>query len=181
MKPESALRFWGQLRDDGTELAHMLRQYPSVKYQPLETLYAVCRAAVTLDEKLVFDLTTHYTWRGVVYASFLAALRPLPCYASYLQLARDRVPHNQWIVDLALNEILGTSSELHPTHQKTLVDLRGHVEIFPGQVTKLRRTPTQEELLRLRVVTAEVADAYKKGGATKARAALDASDWRAFH
>ena len=178
--PKSALRFWARLRDDGIELAHLLRQFPFVKYEPLETLYACARAAAVLDEKLVSDLSTHYSWRGVVLVSFLIALRPRAIYEGYLQRAHERVPHNQWIVELALSEIRGSNDDRHIEHRQALRELRGAVANFPKQPVNLRRGPTADELPGLRSATAAVADAYKSSGVQQARAVLNASAWRGF-
>ncbi|UVH55349.1 hypothetical protein NWF24_21220 [Variovorax paradoxus] len=180
MKAESALRFWTQLRDDGLELTHILHQFPSVKYQPLDMLYACARAAASLDEELISDLTTDYSWQGVVHASFLAALQPHAAYSSYLRRARDKAPHNEWIVDLALCEIRGSLCERHSEHQRVIRELREVIANVPKQATNLRRGPTADELLQLQSATAAVADAYRKGGAAQARAVLNASAWRTF-
>ncbi|WP_432726639.1 hypothetical protein [Variovorax sp. W6] len=180
MKPEGALRFWTKLRDDGKELAHMLRQFPSVMYEPLDTLYACARAVASLDEKLIADLSAHYTWRGVTQASFLAALQPHAAYASHLRMARDGVPHNQWIVDLALCEIRGSSCKPYPEHQAVIRELREVIACVSKQPVSLRRAPTAEELLHLQSASAEISDAYKRGGVALAKAVLDGSAWRPF-
>ncbi|MGJ7504261.1 hypothetical protein ACSFBF_28170 [Variovorax sp. ZT5P49] len=180
MKAESALRFWTKLRDDGLELTHILRQFPSVKYQPLDTLYACAKAAASLDKELISDLTAHYSWQGVVQASFLAALQPHAAYASYLRRARDKAPHNEWIVDLALSEIRGSLCERHSEHQRIIRELRDVIANIPKQPANLRRGPTADELLQLQSAAVAVADAYKKGGVAPARAVLAASAWSAF-
>jgi hypothetical protein len=180
MKPETALRFWTGLRDDGLELASLLHQFPSVKYEPLDTLYACAKAATALDEGLVADLCTHYSWQGVVEASFLAALRPQAAYASHLQRARDGALHNEWIIDLALSEIRGSACERHLEHQMVIRELREIIESIPNQPVTLRRGPTVDELLQLRSFTVAVANAYKEGGVARARVVLDASAWSAF-
>jgi hypothetical protein len=180
MKPESALRFWARLRDDGIELAHILRQFPAVKYQPLDTLYACARAVAALDEKLVADLSRHYSWQGVVQASFLAALRPDAAYAVHLQQARAHVPRNQWIVDLALDEIQDATCDRYPEHQKALRALRELVAGLPQPPAHPRPGPTADESMQLKIAAAEIADAYRVGGASHARAALEASAWKNF-
>ncbi|MBB3641520.1 hypothetical protein [Variovorax atrisoli] len=180
MKPQAALRFWTRLRDDGRELASLLWQFPLVRYEPLDTLYACAKAASELDEELVADLSTHYSWQGVVEASFLAALRPHAAYASHLRRARDRVPHNGWIVDLALSEVRGSACEGHLEHQKVIRELREIIERIPEQPTALRRGPTADELLQLQASTIAVANAYREGGVAQAKAVLDASPWRDF-
>ena len=180
MKAEAALRFWTRLRNDGWELASLLHQFPSVKYEPLDTLYACAKAAAALDEELVADLSTHYSWQGVVEASFLAALQPHAAYASHLRRARDSAPHNEWIIDLALSEIRGSACGRHLEHQRVIRELREIIESIPKQPTTVRRGPTADELLQLQSSTVAVANAYKDGGVTQAKAVLDASAWSAF-
>lgn len=180
MKAEAALQFWVRLRNDGRELASLLHQFPLVKYEPLDTLYACAKAVTALDEGLVADLSTHYSWQGVVEASFLAALQPHAAYASHLQRARHSAPHNEWIIDLALSEIHGSSCERHLEHQRVIRELREIIESIPKSASILRRGPTANELLQLQSSTVAVANAYKDGGLTQAKAVLDASAWSAF-
>jgi len=61
MESSGALRYWSALCSDAKELAPILRDYPRVRYVPLEPLYLCARAAASLDEHLVADLSTHWT------------------------------------------------------------------------------------------------------------------------
>jgi hypothetical protein len=111
---------------NGDELRHVLGQYPDVKYQALDFHYACLQVIGAASEPLVADLTMHYTWRGIVWASWLIALSPAPCYAHYLQtLTPVSIPEpNRWLVDLALHEIAGTRCDSALQHQTDLHALK---------------------------------------------------------
>jgi len=180
MESSGALRYWSALCSDAKELAPILRHYPHVRYAPLEPLYLCARAAASLDEHLVADLSTHWTWRGVVYAAFLCSLKPKKEYRKYLWDARERAPHNRWLVDLAICEIDKSPIDSYVKHQECLRELRAVVEHIPAQRVLLRPGPQQEELFLLRSSAKSIAKAYRLGGVSAARAAIDASPWKPF-
>lgn len=180
MKSSDALTYWSSLCTDARELASVLHDFPRTKYAPLEPLYVCARAVASLDEHLVQDLVTHWTWRGAVYASFFCSLKPEKRYRAYLLSARHHVPHNQWLIDLAIAEIDGAPIDGYAPHQECLQQLRQIIEGIPAAGMPLRRGPQQSELPKLSAATREIAQAYKRGGALAARLEIEESAWRPF-
>jgi hypothetical protein len=126
-KARAAERLLAAAVRDGEELRSILCQYPGVKYQALDFHYACLQIMGAASEPLVADLTTHYTWRGIVWASWLIALSPALYYAQYLQaLTSADIPEsNRWLVDLALHEIAGTQCAPSSQPQIYLHALKG--------------------------------------------------------
>lgn len=180
MRPSGAMTYWSSLCTDAMELASILHDYPQVRYEPLEPLYVCARAVASLDVHLVEDLSTHWTWRGVVCAAFLCSLKPEKQYRTYLLNAREHAPHGQWLIDLAIGEIDNSPIAAYAQHQECLRELRAVVEDIPAQRVPLRLGPQQRELSLLRSKAEAIAQAYKLGGVSAARAAIDESPWKPF-
>ena len=117
---------------------------------------------------------------AVVYAAFLCSLKPKKEYRKYLWEARERAPHNRWLVDVAICEIDKSPIDSYVKHQECLRELRAVVEHIPAQRVLLRPGPQQEELFLLRSSAESIAKAYRLGGVSAARAAIDASPWKPF-
>lgn len=180
MKSGGALTYWSSLCTDARELASVLHDFPRTKYAPLEPLYVCARAVASLDEHLVKDLTTHWTWKGVVYAAFFCSLKPEKRYRSYLLRARDLVPHNQWLVDLAIGEIDGVPIDGYAPHQECLQRLRHIIERIHATNIPLRRGPQRDELPMLSAAKRAIAEAYRRGGVPAARLEIEESAWKPF-
>lgn len=171
-KRPSAERYIQRLATDATELEGILAQYPSVLYAPLEPHYALVRVLGVLNEELVEDLTLHYTWRGVVWAAWLAMLAPQRTYRRHLLAARSRAPRNQWLVDLALAEI--EARMVDPDLQGNVRKLRRVLRLAPRPETKLRAAPTARQIEQLEREREKVRMAYRSGGSSGANRELAA-------
>ena len=93
----------------GLDLLFLLKEYPDHRYEQLE-FYNICLKGLSiLDEDIIADLTSKYSWQGIVVASWFSILNPSNIFYEYLKNVRQVTPkYNQWIVDLALAEIDGT-------------------------------------------------------------------------
>ena len=180
MNSSGALTYWSSLCTDARELASILHDYPRVRHAPLEPLYVCARAVASLDVHLVEDLSTHWTWRGVVCAAFLCSLKPEKQYRTHLLSARDHAPHSQWLIDLAIGEIDKTPIDAYALHQERLRELRTVIEGIAAQRVPLRPGPQQRELSFLSSAAESIAKAYKLGGVAAARSAIDESPWKPF-
>lgn len=160
---------------DGAELKHVLSLYPHVLYEPLELHYDCLRVTAALTDELVDDLTTHYTWRGVVWAAWAVALRPEARFASYLRSGRERAPRNTWIVDLALAEIEGSECPAYAEHQALTRAVRSSLEGLPRPAVRLRQWPTGSRLAEVEAAKQDVRETYKALGTDAALAKLRGS------
>lgn len=174
-RENNALRFLQNVHRDAQELESVLSRFPGVRYEPLEMHYAISKAIAAVDEKLISDLTSNFGWRGVVYAAFLTAFRPAVQFADYLRLARDGVPHNQWLVDLALREIEECSGPSQGEHQLLIRAIRAVLPAYPCEHTLLREWPTGEKLAQLNLARDAIVEVYQKNGANAAISAIKSS------
>lgn len=176
-REDNALRLLQKMHRDIQELRSVLSHFPDVLYQPLEMHYAVSKAIAAVNEKLISDLTSNFGWGGVVYAAFLAAFRPMMPFADYLRIARNRVPQNQWLVDLALREIEGCSDPEVGGHQSLIRAIRATLPSYPGEHIHLREWPIGEELAQLNLEKDAIAAVYRKNGASEAISEIKSSPW----
>lgn len=176
-KEKSMLRLLQKMHRDAQELENVLNLFPKVRYEPLEMHYAISKATAVVDEKLISDLTSGFGWRGVVYAAFLAALNPMTQFASYLRIARDGVPHNQWLVDLALREIEDDATSEPSAHQLLIRAIRGILPAYPRECIRLREWPIGEKLDQLKMARDAVVAAYRKNGVDDAISEIKSSAW----
>lgn len=175
MGHQGARHYLAKLVRDGEELTHMLRSFPRVLYWPLDDHYAclVCQGATTRE--LIEDLcdpTLGLGWRGVVGASWLVALTPDPVFRIPLLNSKERAPRNEWIVDLAINEIDGVTSDSHPEIQSLIRRLRASLAGFPRPTRAFARAKAVHHFEMLQL---DVAAAYRAGGAKAACAVIKAS------
>ena len=180
---ESAKQFIAKLVRDGTELGHVLAQYPTIQYEPLEQHYALLRGLGALDESMVSDLCTAYSWRGIVWVALLASLAPDARYRSHLVEARGRAPKNQWFVDLSISEIDGTFWPVDAEFQELIRRLREILFLVPPVVIFLRPALSFQEIELSEIEVNDVRMAYRLGGSASARCAIEKSDVlsRYFH
>ena len=179
-KPDNARSFLSVAVRDGSELCHVLRAYPQVRYQPLEFFYACLQSLGAQNEKLIEDLTSHYTWRGVVWAAWLVALAPEARFAPYLKRVREGMPHNQWIVELALCEVEGSLCEKYSNHQGLVRTMRSLLHEIPRPTIELRKAPNEAELQELEVASRAVLVAYRSRGVDAALRTIRESKWPMF-
>jgi hypothetical protein len=169
-KETSAKRFIDELVEDGEELQHILKQYPHVLYEPLEKHYDLLRLLAVLSEELIFDLCGYYGWKGIAMASFLTILKPQKEFKKHLLFARNNTKE-PWIVDLAIDEINGTSWQNYPEIETSLYKLRKLLDGLDTPKIQLRKYPTKAEIEELQARSAVIRKIYKEQGT---QAALDA-------
>lgn len=104
-KAGSAKHYLGRLVRDAEELKTMLLRYPQVKYEPLDPHYVLLKCMANLDAPFIDDLCNLSDWRGVVFASWFAALRPDAAYRNSLAATLGKSQQNDWLLELALAEI----------------------------------------------------------------------------
>lgn len=150
----------------------MLALYPNVLYQPLELHYECLRVTAALTDELVDELTTAYTWRGVIWAAWAVALRPEARFAQYLRSGRARAPRNTWIVDVALAEIERSECPAYAEHQTLTRTVRSLLEDLPRPAVRLRQWPTANQLVEVEAARQEIRETYKAQGADAALATL---------
>jgi hypothetical protein len=169
LRLQGASRFLSIAVKDAEELTPILRQYPGLRYQPLEFHYVCLQSLGALNHALVRDLTDYYGWHGLVWASFLAALAPSATYRSTLESSRIRQPRQAWAVDVALVQ-MGAPC---PTELKEITGYVNHLRellsVCPLPEVSLRRAESPATIASLRQV---VLAAYKQGGADVAFQAL---------
>ncbi len=160
---------------DGKELDAVFRQFPSLKYEPLDQHYVLMKCLGVVGEELIADLCTHYTWRGVVWASWVCALTPNVAYRKHLMLARHRLQRGEWLVDLALSEVDGITWAGDPEMQVLTRQLGAMLSRVPIEKSELKRRPSESEVLVSNAERIQVAHAYRTGGATAALAVIQQS------
>jgi len=175
-KHASAKRLVAAMVRDGEELEAMLRQFPAVQYEPLEQHYVLLRCLGTLSEELVSDLCVSYAWHGVVWAAWLVALAPSTQYRKHLVSARGHVPHNQWLVDLALAEIDGRAWPMDADLQALVQRLRFLLSQASMPTTVLRHSPGKHQLSQIEAERERVKSAYHSGGLDAALQELKRSE-----
>ncbi|MCW3693239.1 hypothetical protein UE94_034675 [Burkholderia cenocepacia] len=89
-RPAPAERFLAAAVATGAELRQVLRDYPQVRYQPLDFHYLCQQSLSALDDALLADLTRdmRHGWRGAHWAALLIALSGDARYLPHLDAAR---------------------------------------------------------------------------------------------
>jgi hypothetical protein len=176
----SAIAFLRKAARDGAELKHMFPLYPHVLYEPLEFHYNCLRTTAALTEELIDELTTRYTWRGIVWASWAVALRPEVRFAPYLRSARKRAPDVSWIVDLSLAEVEMSECPSYAEHQALTRTIRSFIAEMPKPSVRLRQWPTGPRLVEVTAARQDIAQTYKTLGADAALSRLRSSILNTF-
>lgn len=167
-KRSSAQHFIESLARDADELQHVLLAYPAIRYEPLESHYAVLRCLGALNEALIADLCQHHSWRGVVCAAFLTALLPDERFVPALQDAMNKAPESRWLVDLALAEATGATSASEGAFLPSVRRLRQLLRRVPRPVAKLRPAPSAHEVEQWALYRDELRRIYRERGARAA-------------
>ena len=119
-------------------------KYPEVKCEPLEFLYHCLKCVCAINTELVDDLVNS-SWRGPVWASWLALITPYEneCFYQALTDVRKHEPEHHWIIDLALESCLGNSS----SHELVAIaeKYKSYLSMMPKMDVPMRRWPTEEE------------------------------------
>lgn len=150
-----------------------MSQFPAVLYEPLEQHYLWLHCLGGLSEDFISDLCAHYTWRGIVAAALLAALAPDVRYRPYLATAYEQVPHNQWLIGLALAEIEHTEWRVDPDFQAAVRRLRAQLQPLHKPVPVLRQKPADGP--QVESIRTLLKSAYHGGGLEASRQILKKS------
>ncbi|WP_175823844.1 hypothetical protein [Burkholderia sp. BCC0419] len=161
-----AERFLATAVESGVELRQVLRDYPHVRYQPLDFHYLCQQSLSALDDALLADLTRdmQFGWRGAHWAALLIALSGDARYLPYL----DEVRHHrgvEWTAELA-EAASGPDAQSSACRCcRSIVQLRNQLAELPRVVVRLRRWLSPEALeARANAIRA----AYRSGGADAA-------------
>lgn len=179
-KVGAGLRLLKKLDRDCGELQSVLRQYPFVKYEPLDFVYVSIQSLAVLNENLIADLTRRYQWYGIVWAAWLAALSPDEKFVPLLQDAFKRAPHNTWIIDLALSQITGAISDELAEHRELIVKIRNALQPLSRPNFTLRLAPNESQIEQLRIDTEILRECYHARGASYASKMICSYDFTNF-
>ncbi|KWA70176.1 hypothetical protein WL30_15820 [Burkholderia ubonensis] len=165
-RPASAQSWLTDVVEAGAELAHMLRDYPRVRYEPLDFHY-VCRQSLSaLNDALLADLTRHFGWRGRHWAALLAALSGDARYLPHLEAARHDAAVS-WVTALAEAALNPAAALAASPCCQLIVRLREQIAPLPRVAVRLRANPSPEEWA---ATAAAVRAAYRNGDVDAARA-----------
>lgn len=177
----------------GEEHAPVLAEYPQARHEDLEAYYLSLRGIGALDEDLLHDLLFAHSFRELACGAWLAALAPQPSYRRYLLDARDRAPHQQYLIDLALAMLDGEGRDRSewPCDAQTFADtqrIRAALDALPRPEVPLRRAPAPSLQQRLQEEDQRIRELYRREGSAAALAAMSGSatafyrmDYPAWH
>ncbi|WP_176045444.1 hypothetical protein [Burkholderia sp. BCC1644] len=161
-RPAPAESFLAAAVDTGIELEHVLRDYPQVRYQPLDFHYVCQQSLSVLDDTLLADLTGDMPlgWRGAHWAALLIALSGDARYLPHLDEAR-RHRGVEWAAELA--EAASGPDAQSSTFRccRSIVQLRNQLAALPCVSVRLRRWLTPDAL---EARAGAVRAAYRSGG-----------------
>lgn len=170
----SALRFVRAQVEAGSECVETLALYPGLRIDALEFHYACLFGLGALDDDLLDDLLTEFNWRGVVWGSFLAMLRPRAAFAQPLSATIERVPRNRWLVESALDLLCGRQPAPERRAFVTAMEQLGSLlALAPDLPVPLRRMPTERQRAQLRTEQERIRAVYHQSGLTGALAARE--------
>ena len=158
-RPGSAQRFLITVVDAGVELGYVLREYPHVRYEPLDFHYLCQQSLCALSDRLLEDLIRDHGWQGAHWASVLVALSSDARYLPYLEEA-ERNPAVGWIAGIADAVLRPTGHLAMPVCGQLLVHLRTQLAAMPRPIVRLRESPSSDGAA---VKAAAVRAAYHQG------------------
>ncbi|VWD42223.1 hypothetical protein BLA50215_05472 [Burkholderia lata] len=167
-RPAPAERFLAAAVETGAELGHVLRDYPQVRYQPLDFHYLCQQSLSVLDDTLLADLTRDMPlgWRGAQWAALLIALSGDARHLPHL----DEVRHHrgvEWTAGLADAAVRPEASPAGFRCCRLIVDLRHQLASLPRVAVRLRKSPPPEVVA---ATAAAVRAAYRRGDVATALA-----------
>ncbi|WP_175970480.1 hypothetical protein [Burkholderia sp. BCC0322] len=167
-RPAPAERFLAAAVATGAELGHVLRDYPQVRYQPLDFHYQCQQSLSVLDDALLADLTCDMPvgWRGAQWAALLIALSGDARHLPRLDEAR-RHRGVEWTAELADAAVRPEASSAGFRCCRLIVDLRTQLASLPRVAVRLRQ-PSPPEIAAARA--AAVRAAYRRGDVATALA-----------
>ncbi|MGK8207752.1 hypothetical protein ACRS8P_11680 [Burkholderia cenocepacia] len=168
-RPAPAESFLHAVVAAGDELAHVLRDYPHVRYEPLDFHYLCHQSLCALDDALLDDLTQDPDpggWRGAHWAALLVALSGDARHLPHLDKVR-RHRGVEWAAGLADAAVHPDASSGRSGCARLIVDLRHQLASLPRVAVRLRRQPPADVLA---ATAAAVRAAYRRGDVAAARA-----------
>ncbi|WP_322075717.1 hypothetical protein [Burkholderia cepacia] len=157
-RPAPAERFLAAAVETGAELGHVLRDYPQVRYQPLDFHYLCQQSLSVLDDTLLADMNAG--WRGAHWAALLIALSGDARHLPHLDEVR-RHRGVEWAAELA-EAACGPDAESSAFRGcRAIVRLRDQLAALPRVAVRLRPW-LSPEALEARAVA--VRAAYRSGG-----------------
>jgi len=167
-RPAPAERFLAAAVETGAELGHVLRDYPQVRYQPLDFHYLCQQSLSVLDDALLADLTRDMPvgWRGAQWAALLIALSGDARHLPHLDEVR-RHRGVEWTAGLADAAVRPEASSAGFRCCRLIVDLRHQLASLPRVAVRLRK-PSPPEIVA--ATAAAVRAAYRRGDVATALA-----------
>ncbi|KAF1040728.1 MAG: hypothetical protein GAK33_00345 [Burkholderia lata] len=161
-RPAPAEQFLAAAVETGAELGHVLRDYPQVRYQPLDFHYLCQQSLSVMDDALLADLThdMDHGWRGAQWAALLIALSGDARHLPHLDAVR-RHRGVEWTAGLA-DAATGPDARSSTFRGcRSIVHLRDQLAALPRVSVRLRRGLSPEALVAW---TIAVRAAYRSGG-----------------
>ena len=158
-----------------------LALFPNVLCEPLEHHYLSLRGLGALDELFFKDALFGFSWRGAAWAAWLAALCPRQEFRRHLVRRRPSVPHQQYVVDLALAAIDGERPESLRESLELVDDIRASIVDLPWPHIPLRRAPDAFGIEQMKKERDELRLAYRVGGVKQVRAQLSNTQWGYYY
>ncbi|WP_231600635.1 MULTISPECIES: hypothetical protein [Burkholderia] len=161
-RPAPAERFLAAVVETGAELGHVLRDYPQVRYQPLDFHYLCQQSLSVLDDTLLADLTDDMNvgWRGAHWAALLIALSGDARHLPHLDEVR-RHRGVEWAAELAEAASGPDAGSSAFRGCRSIVRLRDQLAALPRVAVRLRPW-LSPEALEARAIA--VRAAYRGGG-----------------
>jgi hypothetical protein len=158
----------------GEDLKDILNLYPNVLCEPLDNHYILLRALGSINEDLIFDLCTFNPHKCSAFAAFLACLKPEQAYKKYIITAKESLVNKKdnWIMDLAIDEINGVSWQSFPEISTQLYNLRNSLTSLKIPKIEMRKMWTTQEIEDFAAKQALVKKVYKEEGADAALAII---------
>jgi len=139
-------------------------RYHSVKCEHLESFYFCFKSVSAVDEKLFQDFI-QYGWEGIVWAAWISCITPYPdLYMTKLlkNINPARVPHNYWLVEVALN-ILDDDYESKVIY-KSMEQFRDYISMIPLIKVPLRPWYTPAYIEQRRELQSQLKNIYQSKG-----------------
>ncbi|CAB3960750.1 MULTISPECIES: hypothetical protein [Burkholderia] len=167
-RPAPAEQFLAAAVETGAELGHVLRDYPQVRYQPLDFHYLCQQSLSVLDDALLADLTRaeDHGWRGAQWAALLIALSGEARHLPHLDEVR-RHRGVEWTAGLADAAVRPEASSADFRCGRLIVDLRNQLASLPRVAVRLRMSSPPEIFA---ATAAAVRAAYRRGDVATALA-----------
>jgi hypothetical protein len=165
-RPGPAASFLRAAVDTGVTLAHVLRDYPYVRCQPLDFHYVCQQSLSVLDGALLSDLTSdeEYGWRGAQWAALLIALSGDARLLPYLDASRA-YRGVEWTAQLADAACRTDAPAAGFPCRDAILCLRNQLASLPRVAVRLRPA-LSADALEARAIA--VRAAYRHGGADAA-------------